>query len=79
MLEAKPKRKTILIRAGYTSDGACDSCGARITWAQTRRGAWMPMNRGFSRIIEGEMFRVFCDQSHFVSCPNAKAHRKGET
>lgn len=71
-------RKTMLIRSLPTNDGYCRSCGAAITWMETELGRRMPMDRGFTVAERLPGFlRVYCDQSHFSNCPDAKKHRKG--
>lgn len=64
----------------------CRSCGAPIQWAITRKGSRMPLDIGShpdanividdAGIIDvvpaGQGVRI----SHFVTCPNASAHRR---
>lgn len=68
---------------------ACSSCGATIEWVKTEYGKNMPLNPEPSMVgnveirdgvayyirdddRDGRMLRV----SHFVTCPNAKLHRR---
>lgn len=69
----------------------CKSCGARIDWATTPNGKLIPLdaivvadgniraerpygdtNLRATVVPQGEGDRV----SHFVTCPNAREHRK---
>lgn len=73
--------KTMLIYSTPQNAGKCRSCGAEIVWAMTEKSRRMPMSRDFESLGhegQGGLFlRVYCDQSHFANCPNAKRHRKG--
>lgn len=71
----------------------CKSCGASIRWAKTPTGKSMPLDfepaaDGNIVLIDGlataaspmELLSgkpVF--RSHFATCPNAQAHRKGRS
>jgi len=71
-------RKTMLVSSTPTPDAVCKSCKAPVTWVMSENGKWLPMDRGFSVVKRlAGLLRVFCDQSHFATCPNAKSHRKG--
>lgn len=65
----------------------CRSCGASIKWVLTEKGKWMPLD---AEPVEGGNIAVLNDGSyvssdpggmrylsHFATCPQASAHRKG--
>ena len=62
----------------------CKSCQAEIVWSTTEAGKAVPLNtppeKRFIMTIkhgEGESVKlVETWQSHFVTCPQAKEHRK---
>jgi hypothetical protein len=65
------------------STTTCRSCGADIFWAETARGARMPIDaKGEARVVlEGEpgAQRAVVRQtyvSHFATCAHAAEHRK---
>lgn len=55
---------------------ACSTCGAKIVWVRTEKGARMPCNSGMRTIItpEGKTIRGW--ESHFANCRDAEQHRK---
>ena len=55
----------------------CTSCGMRIVWGK-QSGKPHPLDPKVLNILtaEGELARG--RESHFVSCPNAKAHRSNQ-
>ncbi len=68
------ERKTMLIWAIPQTEGACRACGAPIVWVMTeKKNRWHPMDASFE--AQGRdgafnsMIRVYCDQSHFATCP----------
>lgn len=56
----------------------CSTCGANIKWATTPAGKKMPMDLGTTtaRLENGEWVKVHI--THFITCPDAKQHRKTE-
>ena len=73
----------------------CSSCGAKILWALTEKGARIPVdpdprldgNLLLYRRPDGSLLARYLSGesappgqrryvSHFVTCPNAKTHRK---
>jgi membrane-bound ClpP family serine protease len=56
----------------------CRSCGAMIRWATTIAGRPMPVNVGAAqpREIAGRLM-VESSATHWATCPNAAAHKKG--
>jgi hypothetical protein len=66
--------------------GRCRSCGASIEWAETLRGKRMPFDgtivatRTQGSPIEGRVIEYVdttVTPSHFATCPEAKAWRRG--
>lgn len=67
---------------------SCRSCGAAITWAKTTRGENIPLNPmpvvggnlelvdGVARVVKPHP-AVKLYVSHFATCAQADAHRKG--
>lgn len=66
----------------------CKTCGAYIEWAKTREGKAIPIdpelrlggniafdNDGTATVVTPDA-SVTRHVSHFVTCPNASAHRK---
>jgi hypothetical protein len=76
----------IEIFADSKGPGRCRSCGAAITWAETRRGKRMPFDgeivplRTQGSVLEGDRVIEVVDTdvtpSHFQTCPDAKQWRK---
>jgi hypothetical protein len=66
----------------------CRSCGAPIIWAKTARGSPIPLDASpgpqpnLAPNADGAMVVVPPGSgqhtSHFATCPNAAAHRKGQ-
>ena len=52
----------------------CGSCGMRIIWGK-QSGKTHPLDPKILNVLTAEGKRVRGRESHFVSCPNAKAHR----
>ncbi len=64
---------------------ACRSCGAEIVWALTDKGKRMPLDalaeRRFVLKTVGGQLTCLSEPvytSHFVTCPDADQHRKGD-
>lgn len=65
-----------------TRRSSCRSCGAEVYWISTDRGAKMPVSVDPTRAPFGESRHPSETEpglgfSHFVTCPNAAAHRRG--
>ncbi len=63
--------------------GRCKTCDAEIVWAKTEKGRPIPLDREpeLRYVREGESDIVILRstyQTHFVTCPDAKEHRKRE-
>ena len=67
----------------------CSSCGAAIVWAKTTKGKRMPVDAepaaggninldgfGVARYVPAGKGHY---KSHFATCPNSAAHRKGRS
>jgi hypothetical protein len=52
----------------------CTSCGATIAFLRTKKGGAMPIDAPFPP--QPVQFDPLIHKSHFVTCPNAAAHRK---
>lgn len=52
----------------------CSSCGMRIIWGKQSDRAH-PLDPKILNVLTGQGKLVRGRESHFVSCPNAKAHR----
>ena len=52
----------------------CNSCGMRIIWGKQSDKAH-PLDPKILNVLTAEGKLVRGRESHFVSCPNAKAHR----
>lgn len=68
--------------------GICKSCGADIVWVTTVAGNSMPLDKearaggnvdilldGTAKVVKPDA-NTIRSVSHFVSCPNANAHRR---
>ena len=53
----------------------CNSCGMRIIWGKLN-GKAHPLDPKILNVLTAEGELVQGRESHFVSCPNAKAHRR---
>lgn len=59
----------------------CKSCKADIMWTRTDSGKAMPLDAEPEKriVIAGATAKVVDTYtSHFATCPNAEAHRKGQ-
>lgn len=65
--------------------GECRSCGAEVIWVETEKGRRMPVDAestegGNIVLVDGVAKYVKAGEgthvSHFVTCPNAKSHRR---
>ena len=78
-------RKSFLIRADGHAPGVCEACEAPIVFVWTKRGAQMPMDKGFEIAefvpinLEGPrgpvsvtLLRVYSGESHFATCAARK-------
>ncbi len=67
-----PKTAEQLKAEGYRGAhrGECRSCGHRILWTETPNGKLMPLDE----LCDGPHEPVW--ESHFASCPDAKAWRR---
>ncbi len=82
------KRKTMLLHASTQQPGKCSGCLQSIIWTFTKIGMKMPMNDGFQVVEyvpeitaggkEVTMMRVFCEESHFVTCSQAARFKRGK-
>jgi hypothetical protein len=64
-----------------TTASACRSCGVRVFWISTAQGVKMPVevdaqHPNFPQCREPQPVEPGLGFSHFVTCPNANAHRK---
>lgn len=79
--------RTILLQRIDATATSCRSCGARIRWAVTAAGKRIPLNDDAKSQLstarralpDGVFLEVANDHVHFVTCPNAKAHRRERT
>lgn len=53
----------------------CNSCGMRILWGKQSNRSH-PLDPKILNVLTAEGTLVRGRESHFVSCPNAKEHRK---
>lgn len=56
----------------------CKSCGASIEWIKTTGGKPMPVDAKVITIVTDAGNVVRGRESHFATCPDAAAHRKGK-
>ena len=63
--------------AAKLPNSRCNSCGMRIIWGKQSDKAH-PLDPKILNVLTAEGKLVRGRESHFVSCPNAKAHRSDQ-
>jgi len=72
--------KIIKLRSVQRDRVATCSCGAKIRWACTERGANMALEH-YAEVTpaEGGGLQVSSDHVHFARCPHSRVHRRERT